>query len=115
MRCKLCGKDYPENKLSDEHYPAHSVGNNDIVQLDLVAMMDMFMSERTASELKVRVNNGESLNDITDDIPQLLELVDNGKMGMRPAVELSYLDKDDQAMVYELMLDLFVLPHMHKP
>lgn len=68
MRCKLCGKDYPENKLSDEHYPAHSVGNDDIVQLDLVAMMDMFMSENLASELKTRVNNGESLNDIADNI-----------------------------------------------
>ena len=47
---------------------------------------------------------------LTELIPQLLELVDNGKMGMRPAVELSYLDKDDQALVYELMLDCVCTP-----
>ena len=47
---------------------------------------------------------------LTELIPQLLELVDNGNMGMRPAVELSYLDKDDQSMVYELMLDCVCTP-----
>ena len=47
---------------------------------------------------------------LTELIPQLLELVDNGNMGMRPAVELSYLDKDDQAMVHELMLDCVCTP-----
>lgn len=47
---------------------------------------------------------------LTELIPQLLELVDLGKMGMRPAVELSYLDKDDQALVYELMLDCVCTP-----
>ena len=29
-------------------------------------------------------------------VPELLELVDEGKMGMRPAVELSYLTEDEQ-------------------
>lgn len=47
---------------------------------------------------------------LTELIPQFLELVDNGNMGMRPAVELSYLDKDDQSMVYELMLDCVCTP-----
>ena len=47
---------------------------------------------------------------LTELIPKLLELVDTGNMGMRPAVELSYLDKDDQSMVYELMLDCVCTP-----
>ena len=34
-------------------------------------------------------------------IPELLQLVDDGKMKMRPAVELSYLDKDCQQDVFE--------------
>lgn len=34
-------------------------------------------------------------------IPELLKLVDDGKMKMRPAVELSYLDKDCQQDVFE--------------
>lgn len=68
MKCKLCGNSFTENEMSDEHYPAHSVGNDDIVQLDLMAMMDMFMSGKLAPELKERINNGESLNDIAEDI-----------------------------------------------
>ncbi|MCQ2503462.1 MAG: ParB/RepB/Spo0J family partition protein [Saccharofermentans sp.] len=47
---------------------------------------------------------------LTELIPQFLELVDVGNMGMRPAVELSYLDIDDQAMVHELMLDCVCTP-----
>ena len=33
---------------------------------------------------------------LTNLVPELLELVDEGKMKMRPAVELSYLDEDCQ-------------------
>ena len=45
---------------------------------------------------------GDSRNQIhryirlTNLVPELLELVDEGKMKMRPAVELSYLDEDCQ-------------------
>lgn len=40
---------------------------------------------------------------LTELIPELLELVDAGKMGMRPAVELSYIDKEDQSVLYKQM------------
>jgi ParB family chromosome partitioning protein len=33
---------------------------------------------------------------LTDLIPEVLDLVDNGKIAMRPAVELSYLPKEEQ-------------------
>ena len=52
-------------------------------------------------------NTGDSRNQIhryirlTYLIPELLKLVDDGKMKMRPAVELSYLDKDCQQDVFE--------------
>ena len=36
---------------------------------------------------------------LTELIPELVELVDEGRMGMRPAVELSYLPKDEQQML----------------
>lgn len=36
---------------------------------------------------------------LTNLIPDLLELVDEGKMGMRPAVELSYLSPSDQEIL----------------
>ena len=38
---------------------------------------------------------------LTELIPPLLNLVDEGKIGLRPAVELSYLKKDEQKMLME--------------
>ena len=38
---------------------------------------------------------------LTELIPDLLDLVDEGKIALRPAVELSYLSKDEQGMVYK--------------
>ena len=38
---------------------------------------------------------------LTELIPQLLQLVDDGKMSMRPAVEISYLTKKEQQMLAE--------------
>ena len=37
-RCKLCGKIFPETEMSEEHYPAKSVGNDDVVAVDIVKM-----------------------------------------------------------------------------
>ena len=68
MKCKLCNQDFPDNEMSDEHYPAHSVGNNDIVKLDLVAMIDSFFSEKMKQEIKNRAEKGETLNNIADDL-----------------------------------------------
>ena len=43
---------------------------------------------------------------LTSLVPELLDLVDEGKIKMRPAVELSYLDEDSQrAVVYEIDLN----------
>ncbi len=58
---------------------------------------------RTNEELGAEV--GESREQIrryirlTELIPELSELVDDGRMGLRPAVELSYLSKDEQQML----------------
>ncbi|MBQ7146287.1 MAG: ParB/RepB/Spo0J family partition protein [Lachnospiraceae bacterium] len=38
---------------------------------------------------------------LTELIPQLLQLVDDGKIAMRPAVEISYLTKKEQQMLAE--------------
>ena len=52
-------------------------------------------------------NSGDSRNQIhryirlTNLIPELLEYVDEGRIKMRPAVELSYLDEDSQRDVVE--------------
>ena len=38
---------------------------------------------------------------LTELVPDLLNLVDDGKIALRPAVELSYLSKDEQQMVFK--------------
>ena len=63
---------------------------------------------RAADEMAKEV--GDSRNQIhryirlTSLIPELLRLVDDGKIAMRPAVELSYLTSREQASLYETMV-----------
>lgn len=40
---------------------------------------------------------------IADLVPELLSLLDEGKMKMRPAVELSYLSQEEQKRAYDVM------------
>ena len=40
---------------------------------------------------------------LTELIPSILDMVDNGKDAMRPAVELSYLPKNQQETLYDVM------------
>ena len=62
---------------------------------------------RSSEELAEKV--GESREQIrryiclTNLVPELLEFVDEGKIGMRPAVEMSYLDEDAQRDVVDFV------------
>ncbi len=47
---------------------------------------------------------------LTELIPELLELVDEGKIALRPAVELSYLTQDEQEMVNQSIYELDCTP-----
>ena len=66
-------------------------------------LKESFAGDEMADEV------GESKNQIyryirlTYLIPQILYLVDEGKIGLRPAVELSYLTKHEQEMLVEAM------------
>ncbi len=55
---------------------------------------------RSNSELSQQINESESQIKryirLTNLVPELLEFVDEGRIKMRPAVELSYLDEDSQ-------------------
>ena len=59
------------------------------------------------SRVELSEQSGESQTQIqryirlTSLVPELLELVDEGKIKMRPAVELSYLDEDSQRAVVD--------------
>lgn len=67
-RCNLCKKYYTEKEMSEEHYPARSVGNEDIVALDIVKMLDMFQSKDFYYEMKKRQDAGETIDKISDEI-----------------------------------------------
>ena len=47
---------------------------------------------------------------LTELIPDLLDLVDDGKIALRPAVELSYLSQNEQKILYEQILDCDCTP-----
>ena len=70
----------------------------------------------TTSSSVMAENVGESTATIfryirlTELIPDLLDLVDEGKIALRPAVELSYLSQDEQKLLYEQILDCDCTP-----
>ncbi len=61
-------------------------------------------------------NSGDSHEQIrkyirlTNLVPELLEFVDEGKIKMRPAVELSYLDEDNQRELVDIIDDTGITP-----
>lgn len=67
-RCKLCGMLFPDSEMSEEHYPARSVGNNDVVKIDIVAMLDMLMSQEKMSNISKEIQKGRSLESIAEHV-----------------------------------------------
>lgn len=66
--CKLCENLFSDDEMSEEHYPARSVGNNDIVALDIIKLFDSFRSPAIHNEILMRTANGENIHCIADDI-----------------------------------------------
>lgn len=77
---------------------------------DLTSATLLQKSGKTSREI-IAENSGESHEQVrkyirlTNLIPELLQLVDEGRIKMRPAVELSYLDEDSQCNV-ALQIDI---------
>ena len=42
-KCKLCKKEFDESQLTKEHYPAKSVGNNDLVLINVIDIVEDMM------------------------------------------------------------------------
>lgn len=59
---------YSEDEMSEEHYPARSVGNDEIVALDIVKMIDSFQSEEIRNDVLKKLSEGESADDIFGNI-----------------------------------------------
>ena len=68
------------------------------------------------SNEELGAGNGESREQVrryirlTELIPELLDIVDDGAIALRPAVELSYLTREEQAMVCEQIIDCECTP-----
>lgn len=66
-------------------------------------------SRGTETASVVGESNGDSQTQVrryirlTNLVPELLEFVDEGKIGMRPAVEMSYLDEDTQRDIVDFI------------
>lgn len=67
------------------------------------------LAQKLTSREIVAMQAGESQDQVrryirlTELVPKILELVDDGKIGMRPAVELSYLSKAEQFALFDAM------------
>ena len=68
VKCKLCGIYYSREEMSEEHYPARSVGNEDIVALDIIKMIDSFQSKEMRNNISKRLSTGEDLSNISGEI-----------------------------------------------
>lgn len=68
LKCKLCGKFFSNAEMSEEHYPARSVGNEDIVALNIIKMFDSLQSEEMQESIRGKLSNGESIEKISEDI-----------------------------------------------
>ena len=66
-KCRLCGGFFPENEMSEEHYPAKSVGNDDIVQFDITKMFDLMCDKRYQEEVINKVKVGKTFQEISDE------------------------------------------------
>lgn len=55
VQCRLCEQYFNDEDMSEEHYPAHCVGNDDIIALDFIKYMDTCMGNN--QELYEDINN----------------------------------------------------------
>lgn len=67
-RCRLCGKYYADKDMSEEHYPAKSLGNYDLVGVNLVDMFDKITSDTTRKKVLKQVENGIPIEEVVSDL-----------------------------------------------
>ena len=65
-KCRLCEQLFSESEMSEEHYPAKCVGNNDIIALDFIKMMDSLQSGDVFSEVTKGLESGKGPKDAAE-------------------------------------------------
>ncbi len=68
VKCRLCERFYDDKEMSDEHYPAHSVGNDDIIGLDFIKLMDTLVGENQDfnKTMNEAASNGDNLMKVAE-------------------------------------------------
>lgn len=68
VQCRLCEQYFNDEDMSEEHYPAHSVGNDDIIELDLTKFMDTLMGDNPELKeaISAAIKNGEDPKECAD-------------------------------------------------
>ncbi len=64
-QCALCKNFFRKSEMSEEHYPAKSTGNEDIVALDFGKMIDSMRSGELAERLFHKENQGKTLEEVS--------------------------------------------------
>ena len=61
VQCRLCEQYFNDEDMSEEHYPAHCVGNDDIIALDFIKYMDTCMgnNQELYEDINNAIRNGE--------------------------------------------------------
>lgn len=62
-QCRLCQKYFSEKEMSEEHYPAKSVGNDDIVGFDIIKMVDSFQSGAALEDVLKGIAQGKTFEE----------------------------------------------------
>lgn len=90
----------------------HQGERNDLTSGPLGEKLIRRSDEKLASEMNDSARQIQRYVRLTNLVPELLEFVDEGRIKMRPAVELSYLDEDLQREVVD-QIDLLECTPSH--
>lgn len=66
-QCALCKNFFKNSEMSEEHYPAKSTGNEDIVALDFGKMVHSIMSGEVVKQLSQPDNQGKTLEQVSSE------------------------------------------------
>ncbi|MCU9756312.1 hypothetical protein [Enterococcus faecalis] len=66
-QCALCQRYFKNFEMSEEHYPAKSTGNNDIVALNFTKMMNSMMSGEVTKRISTPENKGKTIEEISSE------------------------------------------------
>lgn len=66
-QCVLCKEYFKNSNMSEEHYPAKSTGNDDIVALDFVKMINSIMSGEVKKYIHDQKKEGKTIEEISGD------------------------------------------------